>query len=69
MSDNNQGEKRSGAGRKKGNAHPRCVCLTDAQCKLLRMWGRGSLSAGLRWLIDQAALVVVRADPPKIESE
>ena len=39
----------------------RCVLLTDAQVKLLRMWGRGDVSAGLRWLIDAAAPIVVRA--------
>jgi hypothetical protein len=31
-----------------------CVHLTDEQMKLLRMWGRGDLAAGLRWLIDAA---------------
>ncbi len=39
-------------------AKRRCVHLTDAQCKLLRMWGRGCMSAGLRWLIDTAAPMI-----------
>lgn len=30
------------------------VSLTEEQAKLLRMWGRGDLSAGLRWLVNQA---------------
>ena len=41
----------------------RCVNLTDEQCKLLRMWGKGDMSAGLRWLIDAAAHLIVRAEP------
>lgn len=48
------------AGRKRNNppTKARCVYLTDAQVKLLRMWGRGDVSAGLRWLIDVAAKFV-----------
>ncbi len=44
----------------------RCVRLTDEQCRLLRTWGRGDLSAGLRWLIDTAQHLIVRGDvaPP-----
>lgn len=38
------------------------VTMTDEQANLLRMWGRGDLSAGLRWLIDAAELFVRRAD-------
>lgn len=56
------GGKRRGAGRKK-HVPPlknRMVMLTDEQCRLLRMWGRGSVSAGLRWLIDQAKDVVYK---------
>jgi hypothetical protein len=46
-----------GAGRKPHNPplKKRCVCVTDAQAKLLRMYGRGDLSAGLRWLVDVTA--------------
>lgn len=40
----------------------KCVNITEAQVKLLRMWGRGDVSAGLRWLIDAAAPLVVRVD-------
>lgn len=40
----------------------RCVYLTDAQVRLLRMWGRGDVSAGLRWLIDAAAPAVRRPE-------
>lgn len=52
-------------GRKRHNppTHRRCVCITDEQCKLLRMWGRGDTSAGLRWLIDVAKLLVYKATP------
>lgn len=38
------------------------VALTDEQMKLLRKWGRGNLSAGLRWLISQAALIVKKEE-------
>lgn len=31
----------------------RQINLTDVQVGLLRKWGRGDVSAGLRWLIDQ----------------
>jgi hypothetical protein len=37
---------------------PHCIQLTEDQAKLLRMWGRGDLSAGLRWLIEAAAPMV-----------
>lgn len=36
----------------------RFLKLTDEQMKLLRMWGRGNASAGARWLIDNAALII-----------
>ena len=39
---------------------PRCIKLSDEHCKLLRMWGRGNLSAGLRWLIEVAAPMVFK---------
>ena len=55
-------------GRKPNNppTKARCVHLTDNQVKLLRQWGRGDVSAGLRWLIETAALMVRRAEitPP-----
>jgi hypothetical protein len=41
----------------------RCVYLTDEQVKLLRMWGRGDVSAGLRWLIDQSKLLIRKPLP------
>lgn len=37
----------------------RLVSLTDNQAALLRKWGRGDLSAGLRWLVDAASALVV----------
>ncbi len=40
----------------------RCVRLSDAQVKLLRMWGRGDLSAGLRWLIETAAPMICKRE-------
>ncbi len=36
--------------------------LTDAQMKLLRMWGKGDASAGLRWLIEASKGLIVRAE-------
>lgn len=46
---------------------PRCIRLTDEQVKLLRMWGKGDVSAGLRWLINAAAPMIVRADSIPIQ--
>ena len=40
---------------------PHLFRITDAQARLLRAWGRGDMAAGLRWLIDAAAPLIVRA--------
>ena len=65
----NRGGKRAGTGRKRLNppAKARCVYLTDEQTKLLRMWGHGDVSAGLRWLIKAAAPLIHRVEstPPE----
>lgn len=65
------GGKRKGAGRKRNDppTSPRCVCLTDEQVKLLRMWGRGDVSAGLRWLIDTVAPMIRRTRKTTSETE
>ncbi len=42
----------------------RCVMLTDDQVKLLRKWGKGDVSAGLRWLINQASTMVYSSNAP-----
>ena len=62
----NRGGKRSGAGRRRNDPPTRKVSLslTDEQVKLLRMWGRGDVSAGLRWLIDAAVPHVRRSSFP-----
>ena len=54
--------KRAKAGRKRNDppTKPHCVCITDEQARLLRMWGRGDVSAGLRWLIDTAKKLIVK---------
>ncbi len=60
------GGKREGAGRKR-HIPPlknKCVRLTEEQESMLRKWGRGDVSAGLRWLIDQAKHLVRKPDPP-----
>ncbi len=44
-----------------------CIRMTDEQVKLLRMWGRGDVSAGLRWLIEAAA-PMIRKVGEKMES-
>ncbi len=57
-------KKKGKAGRKK-HVPPlkkRNLSLTDEEMKLLRMWGRGSVSAGLRWLIAEAAKVIVKPE-------
>lgn len=63
--------------RKRGRPRhdPPLVCchlsLTEEHKRLLRMWGRGDLSAGLRWLIDVAAPLIRRDDtaPPRSSRE
>lgn len=63
----------SGIGKKKrggSNKHipplkKRLVSMTDEQAKLLRMWGKGDLSAGLRWLVDQCRYLVRKVDDPR----
>lgn len=59
-----KGGKREGAGRKR-HVPPlkkRYVGITEEQEKLLRMWGKGDVSAGLRWLINTAAPLIKRVD-------
>jgi hypothetical protein len=54
------GGRRSGAGRPRG-PRPlpvRSVRMSPEHAKLLRLWGGGDLSAGLRWLIDAAAPLI-----------
>ncbi len=51
-----KGGRREGAGRKRHvpplkEYH---ISLTEEQARLLRMWGRGDMSAGVRWLITAA---------------
>lgn len=55
-----RGGKRPGAGRKKHVPPLKRygVTLTEEQAKLIRKWGGGDLSAGLRWLINVAELYV-----------
>lgn len=56
------GEKKAGRKRHDPPLRRHCVTMTDEQAQLLRTWGRGDLSAGLRWLIEAAALLVRRVD-------
>jgi hypothetical protein len=56
-----QQPKRRGRRRHEPPLTKRLVSMTDAQAKLLRMWGRGDLSAGLRWLINAAEPLVRRS--------
>lgn len=63
----NRGGRRAGAGRPRNDPPIRelHVRLTEEQIKLLRMWGRGDLCAGLRWLIDTVApLIHKQVDQP-----
>lgn len=55
-----RGGRRAGAGRK---PHPVPMLTYSAQleprqAKLLKKWGNGNMSAGLRWLIDAAAPLI-----------
>jgi hypothetical protein len=56
------GGRRAGAGRKRLDPPVKQyhVSLTDEQAKKLRMWGKGDMAAGLRWLIDSAKHLIVR---------
>lgn len=40
------------------------VRLTVAQAELVKQWGGGDLSAGMRWLIEAASLWVIKNPPP-----
>lgn len=64
MDESGRRKRRAGGGRKRNDPPTRAhhVTMTDAQATLLRKWGRGDLSAGLRWLVDAAELLVRRAD-------
>lgn len=55
-----RGGRRPGGGRKKsGNARQRYgVKLTKQQADLLKTWGGGDVSAGLRWLVDNAMSMI-----------
>ena len=60
-----RGGKRKGAGRPRSNPPTigQNVRITSHHAKLLRMWGKGDVSAGLRWLIDAVAPMIHRPDP------
>lgn len=59
-----RGGKREGAGRPPNDppCHGVRLYITEEQVKLLRMWGRGDVSAGLRWLIDVVAPTIVKPE-------
>ena len=54
------GGKRAGAGRKpSGRARlTYSILITPHQAELLKTWGGGCLSAGLRWLVGAAEIIV-----------
>ena len=56
------GGKRIGAGRPRHNPPliPSRLHLTEDQRKLLRVIGRGDMSAGARWLIKRAGRYILR---------
>ena len=54
-----RGGKRAGAGRKKHNPIVTYnVHITAAHASLLKEWGGGNISAGLRWLVDAASILI-----------
>lgn len=57
---NGQGGYRPGSGRKKRKEKymPYSFDITESQIDMLRLWGGGDASAGLRWLIAGAILFV-----------
>lgn len=66
MSTNNHGGRRAGAGRPAHDQPLRSysIRLTEEQARLLRLWGRGDMAAGLRWLIAAARPLIRRAAEP-----
>lgn len=64
LSKKGRGGKRKGAGRPRSDPPTvsQSMRLTIEQIRLLRQWGRGDASAGLRWLIDQAKHLVRKPD-------
>lgn len=64
----NRGGRRVGAGRKRNDPPTRKISLslTEEQVRLLRMWGRGDVSAGLRWLVEAAIPHVYRPPPNEL---
>lgn len=55
-----RGGRRVGSGRKKSTDpivtyH---VHITSAQASLLKKWGAGDISAGLRWLVEAASVLI-----------
>lgn len=65
MADSDNGQTRVGRKRHVPPLRRRHVNLTDEHCRLLRMWGKGDLSAGVRWLIDAATPLIVKVTPPQ----
>ena len=63
MANRTKGADRRG-GRKKNNPplRPIIVRLTEDQIKLVRTYGRGDFAAGLRWLIDSSAPLIVKVE-------
>jgi hypothetical protein len=61
---NNYGGRRKGAGRKRvPETLTYSMRLTPAQVKLLKEWGNGNCSAGLRWLIEMVAPMIRKCPP------
>lgn len=63
--------KRKKTGGRKAHVPPlkkKRVNMTDEQAKLLMKWGRGDLSAGLRWLIEEAKRWVHKPGPDDLRN-
>lgn len=66
-----RGGKRKGAGRKPLYDTPlieMTILVTDEHAKLLRRYGRGNLSAGIRWLIEASAPLIRKVGEDEIEA-
>ena len=55
-----RGGKRTGSGRKRKHdpVVTYSVHITAAHASLLKEWGGGNISAGLRWLVDAASILI-----------
>lgn len=65
-----RGGKRAGSGRKKRSdpIATYSINITIEQAKVLKDWGNGDMSAGMRWLIEASILFVRPSNKARVVS-